>query len=70
MKQVISLHKKLHKKKFLKLIKEISNITKTQMATALGLTHDGISYNSKQMKESNIIERVGATKNGKWIIKN
>ena len=55
--------------KILKLIKENPNITQTQMATALDLTRDGISYNIKQMKENNIIERVGATKNGKWIIK-
>ena len=55
--------------KILKLIKNNPNITQTQMATALGLTRDGISYNIKQMKENNIIERIGATKNGKWIIK-
>lgn len=39
------------------------------MATALDLTRDSSSYNIKQMKENGIIERVGATKNGKWIIK-
>lgn len=39
---------------------ELVNVTKSQ---------DGISYNIKQMKENNIIERIGATKNGKWIIK-
>lgn len=55
--------------KILKLIKNNPNITQTQMATALGLTRDGISYNIKQMKDNGIIERIGATKNGKWIIK-
>ena len=55
--------------KILKLIKENPNITQNQMATALGLTRDGISYNIKQMKDKGVIERVGATKNGKWIIK-
>lgn len=55
--------------KILKLIKENPNITQTQMATALNLTRDGISYNIKQMKDNGIIERIGATKNGKWIIK-
>ena len=60
---------KTTQEKILKLIKNNPNITQTQMATALGLTRDGISYNIKQMKENNIIERIGATKNGKWIIK-
>lgn len=55
--------------KILKLIKNNPNITQTQMATALDLTRDGISYNIKQMKDNGIIERIGATKNGKWIIK-
>ena len=61
--------RKTTQEKILKLIKNNPNITQTQMATALGLTRDGISYNIKQMKENNIIERIGATKNGKWIIK-
>ena len=55
--------------KILKLIKDNPSITQTQMATALGLTRDGISYNIKQLKDNGIIERTGATKNGMWIIK-
>lgn len=55
--------------KILKLINENPSITQTQMANALGLTRDGISYNIKQLKDKGIIERTGATKNGLWIIK-
>ena len=55
--------------KILKLIEDNSSITQTQMAHALGLTRDGISYNIKQLKDKGIIERSGATKNGLWIIK-
>ena len=44
------------------------NITQTEMAKMLGITRDGISYNIKQLKNKGIIERVGATKNGKWVI--
>ena len=55
--------------KILKLIKDNPSITQTQLATALGLTRDGISYNIKQLKEKGIIKRAGATKNGMWIIK-
>ena len=52
----------------LKLIKKNPNITQTEMAKMLGITRDGISYNIKQLKNKGIIERVGATKNGKWVI--
>ena len=52
----------------MKLIKKNPNITQTEMAKILGITRDGISYNIKQLKNKGIIERVGATKNGKWVI--
>ena len=55
--------------KMLKLIKENPTITQVQMSKVLGITRDGISYNIKQLKEKEIIEREGSNKNGKWIIK-
>ena len=55
--------------KILNLIKNNPEITQTQMAEVLGLTRDGISYNIKQLKENDVIDRIGPTKNGKWIIK-
>ena len=55
--------------KILKLIKSNPSITQTQMAKVLGITRDGVSYNIKQLKDNGIIERVGATKNGYWIVK-
>ena len=55
--------------KILNLIKSNPSITQTQMAKVLGITRDGVSYNIKQLKDNGIIERVGATKNGYWIVK-
>ena len=55
--------------KILKLIKSNPSITQTQMAKVLGITRDGVSYNIKQLKDNGISERVGATKNGYWIVK-
>ena len=52
--------------KIFKIIKDTPSITQTQIATVLGLTRDGISYNIKQLKEKGIIKRIGATKNGMW----
>lgn len=54
--------------KILNLINKNPSITQTQIANALGLTRDGISYNIKQLKDKGIIKRVGATKNGRLII--
>lgn len=54
--------------KIINLIKKNPSITQVEMAKALDLTRDGISYNIKALKEKGIIERVGATKNGIWKI--
>ena len=60
---------KTTQEKIINLIRKNPNITQTQMAKILGLTRDGISYNIKQLKDNGIIERIGATKNGYWIVK-
>ena len=49
-------------------MKKNPSITQVEMAKALDLTRDGISYNIKILKEKGIIERVGSTKNGIWKI--
>lgn len=54
--------------KIINLIKKNPSITQVEMAKALDLTRDGISYNIKALKEKGIIERVGSTKNGIWKI--
>ncbi len=59
---------KTTQEKMLNLIKKNPSITQLEMAKALELTRDGISYNIKALKEKRIIERVGSTKNGYWKI--
>ncbi len=54
--------------KIINLIKKNPSITQEEMAKAINLTRDGISYNMKVLKEKGIIERVGSTKNGIWKI--
>lgn len=51
------------------LIKKNPSITQVEMAKALDLTRDGISYNIRVLKDKGIIERVGSTKNEIWKIK-
>ena len=60
---------KTTQEKIINLIKKNPGITQVEMAKALDLTRDGISYNIKALKEKGIIERVGSTKNGIWKIK-
>ena len=56
--------------KIINLVKKNPHITQVEMAKMLNLTRDGISYNIKVLKEKGIINRVGSTKNGIWIINN
>ena len=59
---------KTTREKIIDLMKKNPSITQVEMANALDLTRDGISYNIKILKEKGIIERVGSTKNGIWKI--
>ena len=59
---------KTTQEKIINLIKKNSGITQVEMAKALDLTRDGISYNIKALKEKDIIERGGSTKNGIWKV--
>ncbi len=59
---------KTRQEKIINLIKKNLGITQVEMAKALDLTRDGISYNIKALKEKDIIERVGSTKNGIWKV--
>jgi Fic family protein len=54
--------------KIINLIKKNPGITQVEMAKALDLTRDGISHNIKALKEKDIIERGGTTKNGIWKV--
>ena len=59
---------KTTQEKIINLIKKNPGITQVEMAKALDLTRDGISYNIKTLKEKGIIERIGSTKNGIWKV--
>ncbi len=55
----------------LKYIKNNPKITRKELAEKIGITPDGVKYNLMKLKNKNIIERVGATKGGRWkILKN
>ena len=53
----------------LDLMREIKNISIPKLADITGLSTKQIEYKIKVLKKKGIIERVGARKNGKWIVK-
>ena len=54
--------------KILNEIKENPFITQRQLAGTTGMSYSGVRYVMKQLQKDGILVRVGATKNGKWII--
>ncbi len=65
---VLASNQETTQEKIINLIKKKPSITQIEMAKALDLTRDGISYNIKVLKEKGIIERIGSTKNGIWKV--
>lgn len=55
-----------------RILNEIINdpvITQKQLSEKIGLSYSGVRYVMKQLQNEEILERVGSTKKGKWIIK-
>lgn len=55
-------------KLILELILSNPSITQNEMATKLGMTADGIRYNTDKLKAKGVLKRVGGKKNGRWNI--
>ena len=56
-------------RKFIELMKTNPNSTIEEMAKCVGVETRTIERNIKSLKEKEIIERVGADKNGHWVVK-
>lgn len=54
--------------KILRLLAQHPQMTREQLAGALGLTADGIKYHLEKMKKSNRLKRHGSTKSGYWEV--
>ena len=64
-----TIEEKSPSEKILTIIKENPHITQMQLTKKTGLSYGGVRYVMKQLQMDGILERIGATKNGKWIIK-
>lgn len=70
------LNKKIHfnfeltkvQEEIIDLIKDSPKITQSQMANLLGVTSRTIRNHIKYLVDNKCIKRIGADKNGKWII--
>jgi ATP-dependent DNA helicase RecG len=56
-------------RKILVLIEENPTITIKQLAERIGIANRNVESNLKNLKRKGIVERVGARKKGKWIVK-
>ena len=57
-----------NQKKILEAIKQNPFVTQEELSSIVGIAKLNINKNMKKLQEQGIIERVGAYKNGKWIV--
>lgn len=56
-------------KKIIEIIKNNPKTTMPEMQERLSVSHNTVERNLKVLREKGIVERVGARKDGKWIVK-
>ena len=57
-----------NQKKILEAIKQNPFVTQEELSSIVGIAKLNINKNMKKLQEQGLIERVGADKNGKWIV--
>ena len=57
------------RKEIIKLLKSNENIKKTELVKLLDISIDTVKRDLKYLKERNVIEYIGNSRNGKWIVK-
>ena len=57
------------KQKIIDKIKENPYITQEELAEIIGITRKSIIANMKKLQANRVIERLGADKNGMWVVK-
>jgi len=55
--------------KVCKAITENPSVTQKELQEITGLSRSGVRYILQQMRDAGRLERIGSTKNGKWILK-
>ncbi|MCL2150559.1 MAG: putative DNA binding domain-containing protein [Dehalococcoidia bacterium] len=56
-------------KRIIKILIEHSDITAEQIAAEVGISKRRVESNISQLKKDGLVERVGARRNGRWVVK-
>lgn len=56
-------------RKIIALMKENPRITKAEIARLLGMSASGVKYNLQKLRDKEIVDRIGGSKLGNWVIK-
>ena len=59
----------VNQQKIIDKIKENPYITQEELAEIIGITRKSIIANMKKLQANRVIERLGADKNGMWVVK-
>lgn len=66
--QKINVKITANQKKIIHAIKENPFVTQEELSQIVGIAKLNINKNMKKLQEQNLIERIGADKNGKWVV--
>jgi len=50
-------------------INPVLNLRAKEISSELGIAERNVKIHIKVLKEENLVERIGATKNGRWVVK-
>jgi ATP-dependent DNA helicase RecG len=56
------------REEIIRMIKKNPQITMKELADKIGISDKGIEWNSRKLKDSGILKRIGPTKGGHWEI--
>ena len=63
-----STTQKTTQERLIELLKANPNLSRSDLATLLKLSEDGVKYQIKKLKDKGIIKRVGPDKGGYWEV--
>nr|WP_318707136.1 Fic family protein [uncultured Treponema sp.] len=66
--QKINVKITANQKKIIRAIKENPFVTQEELSQIVGIAKLNINKNMKKLQKQNLIERIGADKNGKWVV--
>lgn len=66
--QKINVKITANQKKIIHTIEENPFVTQEELSQIVGIAKLNINKNMKKLQEQNLIERIGADKNGKWVV--